>query len=96
MFSKIWWLSTLERLGKTFAQGYFAMWMLTAGLGNTSASVPNAEAFDTLFTMTNLKAAAVMAALSLFTSLASTPVGADHSAPSLVVTEVRPTTPSLN
>lgn len=93
MFSRIWWLSTIERLGKTFVQGYAAFWMLAAGLGDTPAGVPNADAFDVLFTMDNVKAGAVMAALSFFTSVASTPLGADKAAPSLTVTETVPTAP---
>lgn len=94
MFSKVWWLSTLERLGKTFLQGYIALWLLTAGLTNPTFDQPNTGAFDTLFTMNNLKAGIVAAALSFASSVASTPFGADNSAPSLTVTETPPTTPS--
>lgn len=93
MFSKVWWLSTIERLVKTFVQGYVAMWFLVAGLTNPTFDQPNAGAFDVLFTMNNLKAGVVAAALSFVTSLASTPFGADKGAPSLTVTETPPTSP---
>lgn len=95
MFSKIWWLSTLERAGKSFFQAYITFWLLAAGLTDTSTEVPNADAFELLFTMDNLKAAFVMTVLSFFTSTASTPLGPDKAAPSLVVTETVPTQPPL-
>ena len=91
MFTKVWWLSTLERLSKSFVQGYIAFWTLTSGLGNTEANVPNAGAFDTLFTWDNVKAGVVMAVLSAGTSFLSTPFGPDRDSPSLVVSENPPT-----
>jgi hypothetical protein len=96
MFTKIWWLSTLERAAKTFVQAYITFWMLAAGLGNTPTTQPNADAFNTMFTMNNLKAAVVATVLSFVTSAASTPVGPDKAAPSLVVTETKPTAPKLD
>ena len=91
MFTRTWLLSTAERLVKTFLQGYIAFWTLTAGLGDTPAEVARADAFDTLFTIDNVKAGLVMAVLSLATSIISTPFGPDNAAPSLVVSENAPT-----
>jgi hypothetical protein len=91
MFSKVWLLSTGERLSKSFVQGYIAFWTLTSGLGNTAADVPNAGAFDTLFTFDNVKAGVVMAVLSAGTSFLSTPFGPDTGSPSLTVSENPPT-----
>jgi hypothetical protein len=93
MFSRVWWLSTIERMGKTFVQAYLSFWLLAAGLADSDLSQPNADAFEVLFTMNNLKAAVVATALSFVTSLASTPAGPDHS-PSLTVTESTPTVPA--
>ena len=90
---KQWWLSTGERMAKSFVQGYLAFWLLAAGLTNSSADQPNADAFDLLFTWDNVKAGIVTMVLSLATSFASTPLGPDKNAPSLVVTETRPTQP---
>jgi hypothetical protein len=95
VFSKIWWLSTLERAAKTFFQAYIGFWVLAAGLGSTPTEVPNADAFDLLFTWDNVKAAVVVTVLSLASSVVSTPLGADKSAPSLTVTETVPTAPPL-
>ena len=65
-----------ERLAKTFMQFYFGFWLLTAGLLNTTADIGgSAGAFDTLFTVDNLKAGVVGMALSLATSVASKPFG---------------------
>jgi hypothetical protein len=95
MFSKIWWLSTLERFAKTFVQGYMAFWLLSAGLTDSSAEA-NAAAFDLLFTWNNVKAGVVTSALSLAMSFASTPFGPDGDSPSLVVTETKPTQPAID
>ncbi len=93
MFTKVWLLSTGERLTKTFVQGYLAFFLLASGLGN--GGVDNVStgtgAFDLLFTMNNVKAGVVAAVLSFLTSLASTPIGPDKESPSLVVTETPPT-----
>jgi hypothetical protein len=91
MFSKVWLLSVGERLGKSFVQGYIGFWTLTVGLGTTPANVPNAGAFDLLFTMDNVKAGIVMAVLSAGTSFLSTPLGPDTGSPSLTVSENPPT-----
>lgn len=91
MLGKVWLLSVGERLSKSFVQGYIAMWTLTSGLGGTAADVPNAGAFDTLFTVDNVKAGVVMAVLSAGTSFLSTPFGPDHESPSLSVSENPPT-----
>ena len=91
MLSKVWLLSTAERLAKSFLQGYIAFWTLTAGLGNTPAEVASSAAFDSLFTWDNVKAGVVMAFLSVGTSLLSTPFGPDKGSPSLTVSENPPT-----
>jgi Putative lactococcus lactis phage r1t holin len=91
MFSKVWLLSTGERLVKTFFQGYLAYFLLASGLGNTPATVGSSDVFNLLFTMDNVKAGAVAAVLSFLTSIASTPVGPDKESPSTVVTENPPT-----
>jgi hypothetical protein len=91
MFTRIWLLSTGERLVKSFLQGYLAFFMLTSGLGNTPADVAGPDTFNLLFTMDNVKSGAVMAVLSFLFSIASTPLGPDKNSPSAVVTETPPT-----
>jgi hypothetical protein len=91
MLTKVWLLSTGERLIKTFLQGYLAFFMLASGLGNTPATVGSAGVFNLLFTMDNVKAGAAAAVLSFLTSVASTPVGPDKESPSMVVSENPPT-----
>lgn len=67
----------VERMSKTFFQAYFAAWTLIAFVGT---GLGNAGAFDSLFTMNNVKAGVVGAALSFFTSIGSRPVGDQDSA----------------
>jgi hypothetical protein len=78
--------STLERAGKTALQLYLAAWTLSAGLLDTDFTQPQASAFDHMFDLDNLKAAAVGFVFSIGTSLLSRPIGPDDSA-SLVVKE---------
>jgi hypothetical protein len=92
MFSKVWWLSAAERAGKTFLQAYLTFWIMVAGFASGAAQV-NADAFDLLFTWNNVKAGVVGLALSLATSVGSTKLGPDSNAPSLTVTETKPTQP---
>jgi hypothetical protein len=91
VLSKLWLLSTGERLAKSFVQGYIAFWTLSAGFGNTPTEVTGAGAFDLLFTWDNVKAGVVMAVFSMGTSFLSTGLGPDKNSPSLVVTETKPT-----
>lgn len=58
-------LDIAERAGRTFLQFYFGAWMLAAGLLDTNFDIPNASAYDLLFTMTNLKAGIVGLALTV-------------------------------
>lgn len=88
--SKTWWLSTGERFVKTFLQGYIAFWLLTTGLGGTPAEVVGADAFQTLFTMDNVKAGIAAAFLSFVTSIVSTPLGVDSNSPAITVKETSP------
>lgn len=90
-FGKTWALSVAERAVKSFVQGYIGFFTLTAGLGSTTADVPNASAFDALFTWDNVKAGVVMAVLSTGMSFLSTPFGPDDNSPSLTVSENPPT-----
>lgn len=70
-----------ERAAKTAVQAYFTLWTMTAVLGTgPELGSPKASAFNSLFTLNNLKAAAVGAAYSLFTSILSKPVSDDSSA----------------
>lgn len=65
-----------ERVAKTFLQFYLGFWLLTVGLLDTAAAATGtADAFDTLFTVDNLKAGVVGVALSLATSFVSKPFG---------------------
>jgi hypothetical protein len=91
MLTKVWLLSTGERLLKSFFQGYLMFFMLASGLGATPATVGSSDVFNLLFTMDNVKAGAVTAVLSFLTSVASTPVGPDKESPSVVVSENPPT-----
>lgn len=68
-----------ERAGKSFAQGYFAFWLLTAGWAKDDIK-GSAAAFDTLFTLNNVKAGVVMTAFSIATSYGSRTVGRSDSA----------------
>jgi len=68
-----------ERAAKTFAEGYITMWFLTAGIAKDDIK-GSSEAFDTLFTLNNLKAGVVATALSLAASLLSRKKGSDASA----------------
>lgn len=90
MFTKVWFQSAAERGVKTFLQGYFGFWFLVAGLGDTSAAVPGPDAFDTLFSMDNVKAGVVMLALSVGTSVVTTRLGPDKNSPSVTVIETVP------
>lgn len=91
MFSKLWWMSTLERLAKTFVQGYFAFFTMVAGAATGPVDdVSNVTNFELLFTMNNVKAGLVAAAISFFMSMGSTPLGPDKGSPSMVVTETTP------
>lgn len=76
--TKRWLLDTLERAGRTFLQAYFAVWL----------TVGSAE-YETLFTVTNLKAGVVGVALSLAMSVGAKKTGADDSA-SLLPADVDP------
>lgn len=76
-------LRTIERAAKTFAQFYFGLWLLRLGLLNADISAPNADAFDLLFTIDNVKAGVVGVALSVATSVGSKPFG-DPDDPSVV------------
>lgn len=82
-----WWKAMADRVVKSFFQGYFTLWFLQEGLGDTSATVPNSDAFDTLFTMDNVKAGVVMVALSFGLNIISTPLGVDKTGPSATVVE---------
>ncbi len=66
---------TAERAAKTFAQFFFANWILLSG---------KAADFDHLFTASNLKAGVVGVALSIATSLGSKGIGPDTDSPSVV------------
>lgn len=79
--SKRWLLDALERAGRTFGQAYLAAWV---ALGDLS--------YETLFTVTNLKAGVVGLALSLAVSLGARKRGADDSA-SLLPADVDPPQP---
>jgi hypothetical protein len=72
-----WLADTGERAGRTFLQGYFAVW-LAFGAG-----------FDTLFTLDNLKAGVVATALSVAMSMGAKKAGANDSA-SLLPASVDP------
>lgn len=72
-----------ERAGRSFLQGFFGLW-----LANPTEPIE----FDTLFTMANLKAGVVMAALSIGMALASKPVNNKDSA-SLLPPEAQPPAP---
>jgi len=87
---KTWWLSMADRLVKTFVGGYLTFWLLTAGLGDTTASTNPSSAFDTLFTWNNVKAGVVAVALSFAQNVLTTKFGVDHTAPSLTVREAAP------
>lgn len=58
-----------ERAGRTFLQGYFAVWLGLKGAD-----------FDTLFTVDNLKAGVVALALSVAMSLGAGAKGNPNSA----------------
>ena len=60
-----------ERAVRTFIQGFFGVWLV-----NPSEPIE----FDTLFTVTNLKAGLVMAALSIGMAVVGKPVGNPDSA----------------
>jgi hypothetical protein len=68
-------LDAAERAGKTFAQAYFGLWLLRAGLGDAELAEPRAAAFDLLFTLDNVKAGVVGVALSVATSIGSRQIG---------------------
>lgn len=72
-----------ERAAKTFGEFYLGSWVLAAGLLDTNFDVPNASAYDLLFTTDNAKAGVVGLALSVFTSLGSSRIGKEDD-PSLV------------
>ncbi len=75
---------TAERMAKTFVQFYLGYWFLTLGLLNTAAAVAGPGAFDTLFTVDNVKAGVVGLALSLATSIGTKGLGPDKDSPSMV------------
>lgn len=68
-------LDAAERAAKTFAQAYFGLWLLRAGLADADVAEPRAAAFDLLFTIDNVKAGVVGVALSVATSFGSRPFG---------------------
>lgn len=72
MFTWTFWRSATERAVKTFAQS------LAAGLGASGAGLWEVE------WPTVLAVAGMTTLLSLLSSVASVPVGADHASPSLV------------
>jgi energy-converting hydrogenase Eha subunit E len=75
---------TAERAVKTFLQFYLGFWLLTMGLMGTSAAVVGPEAFDTLFTLDNVKVGVVGLALSVVTSIGTKNLGPEHDSPSVV------------
>lgn len=72
-------LDLLERAGKTFIQTYLATWVLLSAIGE-GVGAGNADAFDTLFTLNNVKAGVVGVALSFATSIGSRQIGRNDSA----------------
>lgn len=75
---KRWVADTAERAGRTFGQSYLAVWVAAGG-----------TAFDTLFTVTNLKAGVVGVALSVAVSVGAKQSGPNDSA-SLLPADVDP------
>jgi hypothetical protein len=72
-------LDLIERAGKTFIQTYLATWILLAGIGD-DVGAGGSGAYDTLFTLNNVKAGVVGVALSFATSFGSRSVGRRDSA----------------
>lgn len=72
-----------ERAAKTFVQAYLAFWLMRAGLAGDT--VPDADAFDVLFTLDNAKAGVVGVALSVAFSFGSKRLGPDPNSASVVL-----------
>lgn len=67
--SKVWWEDTVERALKTFAQGYLGYWVMVSQIAPGDGADPTMA--DTLLTVDNVKAGAVMTVLSLGSSYIS-------------------------
>lgn len=68
MFTRVWLEDAVGRLVRTFIQGYAAFWAVAG------------QSYDTLFTLDNLKAGVVAAAISFFMSMGASQFGNPHSA----------------
>lgn len=73
-----WLYETGDRLVKSFVQGYVTSWLVFKG-----------PQYDTMLTLTNLKAGAAMAGFSLAMALGFKQLGADHSTSQLVEPPVK-------
>jgi hypothetical protein len=78
------WADLGERAGKSFVQGFLALWFL-----NPAKPVE----FDTLFSLSNLKAGVAMAAMSIGTSILGKSFGNPNSA-SVLPPEAQPVAPA--
>lgn len=70
--SQAWIKETVDRTVKSFVQGFLGSWLVSG------------RSFDTLLTIDNVKAGALMLALSLAIAVGLKPVGSDNSTSRIV------------